>query len=119
MGEFLDYLPANELMVVEELRTLIFDCIPDVQEKLSYNVPFYRLKRNICFIWPSTIPWGNVAKGGVALGFTRGDQLNNDMGWLDTGKHKFVRSRTFFNADEIDTEKVRFYLYEALDVDGD
>ena len=27
-------------------------------ERLSYNVPFYRIKTDICFIWPEAVLWG-------------------------------------------------------------
>jgi hypothetical protein len=42
---FLDYLPADELKIVERLRELIFYCIPDAKEKLAYNIPFYYRQR--------------------------------------------------------------------------
>ncbi len=39
--DFLDYLPEEELKIVLTLRKLIFECIPTISEKLSFNVPFY------------------------------------------------------------------------------
>ena len=58
--EFLDYLPDAELKIVLTLRKMIFDCIPNCQEKLSYNVPFYHRKKNICFIFPHAIEEGQI-----------------------------------------------------------
>ncbi|GAB5408793.1 MAG: hypothetical protein BalsKO_11580 [Balneolaceae bacterium] len=118
IGDFLDYIPENELLIVEELRSLIYECIPDVKEKLSYNVPFFRRKRNICFIWPASVPWGNVPKKGVQLGFTSGNLIHDFAGFLNFGTRKSVGIKTFFSIDEIETELVRTYLFEALEVDN-
>ena len=41
VDDFLDYLPDNELEIVQFLRQLIVDCIPNCTEKLAYNVPYY------------------------------------------------------------------------------
>ena len=48
--EFLAFLPEDELKIVERLRKIVFSCIPDCVEKLNYNVPFYKMHSNICFI---------------------------------------------------------------------
>lgn len=117
VGEFLDYLPENELLVVEELRNLVFECIPDVKEKLSYNVPFYSRNKRICFIWPASIPWGKVNMNGVQFGFTRGHLLSDYAKYLEKGNRKQVHSKTFFSIDEIDFELMREYLFEALEID--
>lgn len=74
--DILDYLPEEERKLLEILRSLVLDCIPDALEKISYNVPFYSRRKRICFIWPASIPWGGV-KDGVALGFTKGHLLGN------------------------------------------
>ena len=117
VDEFLDYLPDIELAIVEELRNLIYECIPDIKEKLSYNVPFYKLKKTICFIWPATIPWGNVPIGGVQLGFTSGNLINDFAGFLEMGTRKNVGVKTFFSLNEIEPDLVKAYLFEALELD--
>lgn len=118
IGEFLDYLPKNELEIVEELRGLVYKCIPDVKEKLSYNVPFFRRNKTICFIWPGSVPWGKVPEDGVQLGFTSGHLINDFDGYLDLGTRKNVAIKTFYSLDEIETNLVKVYLFEALEVDN-
>lgn len=118
IGDFLDYLPENELEIVEELRSLVYECIPDVKEKLSYNVPFFKRNRTICFIWPASVPWGNVPKKGVQLGFTSGHLINDFAGYLNMGTRKSVAIKTFYSLDEIEADLVRAYLFEALEVDN-
>jgi hypothetical protein len=60
IDELLEFLPEDELKIVELLRKIVFSCIPDIEEKFSYNVPFYKRNSNFCYIWPSSVQWGNV-----------------------------------------------------------
>ena len=48
--EFLDFLPENERVIVDELREIVLESLGDVTEKLSYNVPYYYGNKRICFI---------------------------------------------------------------------
>jgi len=109
------FLPAHELEMVKALRALVYECIPEVKEKLSYNVPFFRLKQNICFIWPGSVPWGGTFEG-VQFGFTRGHLLA-DASYLEAGSRKYVRIKTFQSLKEIDFEKLRALLFEAHIID--
>lgn len=68
--DFFAYLPPEELEVVELLRTIVLESIPDCKEKLAYNVPFYYRYSRICFIWPGSVPWGKP-KPGVEIGFVK------------------------------------------------
>src|SRR5688572_4799641 len=84
--EFLDFLPDEELKIVELLRETIFSCLPEVTEKLSYNVPFYKRHKTILFIWPASILWGNKKSyKGVRLGFSSGYLMQDELQWLDKG----------------------------------
>lgn len=113
--EMLEYLPASERKLVEVLRGIVFDCIPDAREKLGYNVPFYYRHSRICFIWPGSVPWGNV-KEGVLFGFCKGHRLSN-VAYLDMGTRKQVFTKTFFTTREINKEKLSQLLYEAVWID--
>lgn len=115
--EFLEFLPENEFRVVMHLRSIIFNCLPNPIEKLSYNVPFYYQKSRLCFIWPSSVPWGNVDKDGVLLGFVNGNLMRDEQGYLEKGARKKVYGKAFYSIDEIDTDLVKTYIFEALEVD--
>jgi hypothetical protein len=115
--EFLDFLPENELKIVERLRKIIFSCMPECEEHLAYNVPFYRMHSNICFIWPGSVTWGTTQREGVRLGFTNGYLLQDDSGFLDRGTRKQVYWKDFFHTREIDTELLCSYLYDAIVTD--
>ena len=117
IGEFLDYLPDNEREVVDFLRQIIIESIPEYKEKLSYNVPYFSKYSRICFIWPASVPWGNVKMDGVQLGFCKGYLLQDDSNYLEKGNRKQVYSKTFFDIKEIDVDVLRAYLFDAVDVD--
>lgn len=110
-------LPPHEKVVVEALRGIVFDCIPNVREKLSYNVPFYSRHRRICLIWPSSVPWGKVRSGGVEFGFCEGHRLRDEAKWLERGTRKQVFMKTFHKPEEIEQDLLRAYLMEAVEVD--
>ena len=49
-------LPESERLTAMILRDLIKETLPEATEKLSWGAPFYSGRRNICFIWPASIP---------------------------------------------------------------
>jgi hypothetical protein len=117
VDEFLDYLPENERKLVEVLRNITLNSLPNPVEKLAYNVPYYYLNSRVCYIWPASVPWGNVKFKGVALGFCNGYLLHDDLNWLEKGSRKQVYTKTFQSINEIETDIVKTYLFEAAEVD--
>lgn len=117
VGEFLDYIPEEELKIVSALRNIILECLPECEEKLSYNVPYYYRHSRICCIWPASIPWGGFDSG-VVIGFCRGNQLSDKINYLEKGNRKKVYTKTFHSVDEIEPDLLKSYLYEAIDIDG-
>ena len=118
VNEFLEFLPEDELKATELLRKIIFNCLPHVTEKLAYNVPFYKHHRNFCFIWPASVLWGKIKSyEGVRLGFTNGNLMQDEIGFLDKGDRKQVYWKDFKSINEIDIELVRSYIFEAIMID--
>ncbi len=115
--ELLDYLPEHELKIVEFLRQLIHECIPNCKEKLAYNVPYFYRHSRICFIWPSSVTWGNVKVDGVMIGFTNGHLLSDEINYLEKGNRKKIYTKTFFNIEEIETDILKTFLFEAVELD--
>lgn len=114
--DLLACLPEDHLKVVEALRALVFECIPDAEEKLSGNIPFYHRFGRICFIWPSSVGWSKVKRTGVDIGFWRGHLLS-DPAYLDKGNRKQIYVKTFHHPREIDQDALRLLLYDAVVVD--
>ncbi len=118
VDEFLEFLPEDELKIVSLLRKIIFDCSPHITEKLSYNVPFYKLNKNIFFIWPASILWGKTKSyQGVRLGFTSGYLMQDELNYLDKGNRKQMYYKDFTEIKNMDIDLLKVYIYEALMVD--
>lgn len=118
IDDFLDFLPEEELKIVELLRAVIFNSIPDVTEKLSFNVPFYKRHKNICFIWPASILWGKKKSyNGVRLGFTTGYLMQDEINYLDKGDRKQVYYKDYTNLKDIEIDLLKAYLFEAVEID--
>lgn len=113
----LEYIPQSELAIVNALRQIIFNSVPDIKEKLSYNVPFYSLHKRICFLWPASIPWGKVKGEGVQLGFVNGHLLGDTEGYLDGNNRQYLRSRTYTNLSEDDVFIIKSLLLQAANID--
>ena len=117
LEEFFEFIPANELKIVEALRSIVLESIPDCEEKLVFNVPFYKRHSNICYIWPPSVTWGSTAHKGVHLGFINGNLLQDEVGYLQRGKRKQVFWKSFFDVREIDVRILQTYLFEAALID--
>ncbi len=116
--EFYDYIDKDEKEIVLYLRDLVYEIIPDAKEKLSFNVPFFHRNKAICYIWPSSIPWGKVKNKGVSFSLSKGYLLNDKHNYLDRANRKQIYSRIFYSIQDIDEQIVRELLSEALKVDN-
>ncbi len=118
VDDFLEYLPEDELQIVEFLRKIVFYCLPYCTEKLAYNVPYYRVNQNICFIWPASVKWGKKETyQGVRFGFTNGNLLHDEINYLNQGNRKQVCWKDFTSISEIDVDLLKAYIFEAALID--
>ena len=115
-NDLYEFLPKEELDIVLYLKEIILSCDDRIQEKLSYNVPFYKLKKNTCFIWPGSVPWGKTTFKGVKLGITYGTQFLPQDSFWEFSDRKYVADKIFSNTD-IDEDLLKSYLYEAIEFD--
>lgn len=118
VDDFFDYITPAEKPVVNYLRGLIQECLPQHTEKLSYNVPYYYINRRICFIWPGSVPWGGF-KEGVMFGFCNGNLLADELGFFSTNVTKVIRYKIFYTVDEIIAceDVLKTYLFMAVEID--
>ncbi len=116
LDDFFDYLPASQSEIVSILRDIILEAIPDIKEKLSYNVPFYARKKNICFIWPSAILWGGLTEG-VALGFMNGKEMKLSFPEIQMESRKSVGRVIIKSSQELNKEYIQSMIFEALYLD--
>lgn len=115
IDDLFNHLPQPEFQLLKALRELVLQQLPEAHEKISYNVPFYAMKKNICYLWPASIPWGGKIKG-VQIGFTQGHQLDHG-GYLQAGKRKYVRTKDLLRLTEKDYELISDLLQQAYELD--
>ncbi|MBA3680899.1 MAG: DUF1801 domain-containing protein [Bacteroidetes bacterium] len=115
---FFDLLPGNEKIIVDVLRQIILETLPQsCKEKLAYNVPYFYGSKRICLIWPASVPRGGIKKG-VLLGFCYGYKLKDEDNYLIHGTNKQVYYKIFQSAEEIDEAAIKKLLKEAILLDG-
>lgn len=117
VNDFMADLPADERQIMEILRSIILDTLPGVAERLSYGVPFYYLRRRVCYLWPSS-KHGSGAKEGVVLGFCRGNLLSNEDGLLQLADRKEVSNVVFTEVKQIHQQTIENCLLEAAIIDA-
>ena len=118
LDDFFEFLPPDELKIVDKLRRIVLQCIPEAEEHLAYQVPYYKLYKNICFIWPASVTWGKKQTySGVRFGFTQGYLLQDEIGYLDQGGRKQVYWKDFTDAGQIEEGLLQSYLFEAVMID--
>ena len=114
----LEFLPPDQLAIVERLRELVWTYAPEAEERMSFNVPFYRRYKLICYIWPGAVSWGNKTWEGVEFGFNYGYLLHDPNEYLDRGKRKQVYNKRFFSVDDINERVLSEFLQQAIEVDA-
>lgn len=116
--ELLDFLPEEERVLTEELRELVISEAPELKERLSFNVPFYKLHRDVCFLWPASVTWGGrKSYEGVRFALTSGHLVPGCEPYLQRGGRKQVLWRDLQAITTADERMIRQLLRGALVVD--
>lgn len=116
--ELLDFLPADERDLMERLREFIISEAPELKERLSFNVPYYKARRDVCFLWPASVLWGmRKTYDGVRFGFCYGTLLDDPHGYLLRGTRKQVLWRDITEFTSTDERMLRQLLAQAIKVD--
>jgi hypothetical protein len=116
--ELFAILPENERIIVDVLRQIILETLPQYcKEKISYNVPFFYGNKGICIIWPATVPRGGIKKG-VLFGFWYGNKLNDVDEFLTHGTNKQIFYKINQTPEEINDKPIKKLLKEAIKLDS-
>lgn len=116
--DLLDFLPADEQHLMEQLREFIVIEAPGLKERLSYNILAYKGRRDVCFIWPASVLWGGTkCYDGVRFGFSHADLLPDPSGYLDRGSRKQVYWRDLQQFTKTDERMLRQLLAQAVAID--
>jgi hypothetical protein len=110
-------LPESERLIVDVLRQLIKDHLPEhCREKLSWGVPVFKGNKTICIVWPASVPRGGISEG-VLLGFWYGNRLDDADNCLTHGTNKQIFYKIFREPEEIDGPAIVKLLKEAVQLD--
>ncbi|MBK9247641.1 MAG: DUF1801 domain-containing protein [Ignavibacteria bacterium] len=115
------YVQPGELEIMNLFRQVILETIPHCTEKLSYNVPYFYGNSRICYLWPASVPWGNVAMNGVQFGFCDGNQLVDKFSYLDKGNRKQVYYKQYSSVENVSPDDITIIhelLLQAVTIDN-
>lgn len=113
ISEFINSLTEKEKGMTITLRDIILEVNPSFEEKFAYGVPYYYIKKRVCFVWPTTIPRSGF-KSGVILGFCNGVILKKKFDIISCGTCKVVGWIQYHNQKEIKPKIIKEILLEAI-----
>ncbi|HRW98470.1 MAG TPA: DUF1801 domain-containing protein [Cyclobacteriaceae bacterium] len=117
VDEFIASLPQSERVITQRLRKIILESDPRITEKLSYGVPYFSIRRRICFVWPASAPNG-PRDSKVSLGLCYGHLISDHDGRLQMDGRTQVSVARFSTLSEIDERKISEIVQEAILVDN-
>lgn len=116
--ELLDFLPADERVLMERLREFIVSEAPHLHERLSFNILTYKQRRDVCFIWPASVLWGGKKTyEGVRFGFSHADLISDPSNYLERGSRKQVYWRDLQEFTRTDERMLSQLLAQAVRAD--
>ncbi|RRB02828.1 DUF1801 domain-containing protein [Larkinella rosea] len=94
--------------LLAQIRRLILEASPKVQEKISWGVPFYFHKGHLVYLNPLRTP-----EAAVDICFLRGYELANEQGVLEGRGRRTVKS-VIVQSGDFNEDTVRELLQEAI-----
>ncbi len=82
----------------------------ELTPKIKFKIPFYYRKSWICYLNP-------IKPNGIELAFTRGNELSNAQGLLQTKARKQFSGITFHTVKEIPFKAIDEIVQEAILLD--
>lgn len=108
MEQILTFIEQHDLeqrRLMHQLRQMVLEAAPAVEESIKWKIPFYCHKGLLCYI--------NPQPGAVVLGFCRGALLSNEHGLL-SGRGREVRLLKISAGSPLPTAVIRQLLQEAI-----
>lgn len=99
VDEYIDLLPPEKAVLVEQIRELLFQLVPGIDERLSFKLPFYHYFGMFCYI--------NSNKEGVYLAFCRGKDLLDEFPQLELNGRATIATVTIRDRKDIDRLQIR------------
>jgi hypothetical protein len=105
VDEYIDNLTEAQQRIAENVRRLLFSLVPEIQEKLSFKIPFYHYFGMFCYI--------NAIPNGIDVGFCRGKDLTGEFPSLELKGRAIVASVSLYAVKDINKKEVREIIVAA------
>ena len=107
VSRFISLQPEPNRGIMTVLRSWVLDLGRHTEEKIGNKIPYFSFYGPICYL--------NPTDEGVELGFTKGYELSDDDGILESKGRKLMRSITFVSLTSLEEqeETMRHILNEA------
>lgn len=102
---YLFTLTEPQQIIANRVRQLLFELVPEIQEKLSFKIPFYHYFGMFCYI--------NAIPDGIDLGFCRGKDLVQEFPHLESRDRAIVASVALYSLKDIHEKYVRAIIVAA------
>jgi hypothetical protein len=102
---YIDNLSDTQRAIAENVRRLLFDLVPEIQEKLSFKIPFYHYFGMFCYI--------NAIPNGIDLGLCRGKDLTTEFPSLELKGRAIVASVSLYSVKDIKQKEAREIIIAA------
>lgn len=102
---YIDNLSDTQQAIAEHVRRLLFDLVPEIQEKLSFKIPFYHYFGMFCYI--------NAIPNGIDLGLCRGKDLTGEFPSLELKGRAIVATVSLHSVKDIKQKEVREIIIAA------
>lgn len=107
--DFIFHLEGEQKAIVAHLHQRLSDH-HDLMGNISYNIPMYYRKSWVCYLNP-------IKKNGIELAFTKGNQLSNEQGILNSKNRKMVAGIELYNIQDLPERAIDEIVQEALILD--
>ncbi len=102
--EFINNAPADQKAMMEKLRNIIHQAVPDVTEEFKWGRPVFKKTKDFAYF--------KSAKAYLTLGFFNYTNLRDDNGLLE-GTGKDMRHIKLKNAGNIDEKLMKEWFETA------
>ena len=107
--EFILAYQGEQREILHYLHDLLTSHL-NLTPKIRYKVPFYYGKSWICYVNPTK-------EGDIELAFTRGSELSNEHGLLESKGRKQVASIELHDLETAPLHEIETILHEAILLD--
>ena len=103
---YIDDLPENQKAIVTTLRQMLFEFVPNIQEKYSYKLPFYHYFGMFCYV-------NKIPNNGIDFCICRGKDLMDEFPQLLIKKRVTIAGVELYSLKDIRTKEVKEIIITA------